>query len=172
VPKLVDYGTLVMTNFRRGDKEPKCFSYYIMPKYEVTLEDYLKGLKGVKKAIYVLEVAIQLVSIMELVHKSNRTFNDLKPENVMINTKYASRQISVFLIDFGFAGKFIDENGKHISENETLDMFLGNLLFASPDQMNFYKTSRKDDIQSLFYMVIYLLNNQAFVCRKDKRYLL
>lgn len=132
----------------------------------------MKELKGVKKAIYILEVAIQLVSIFELVHKSNRTFNDLKPENVMINTKYASRQISVFLIDFGFADKFIQENGKHISENDTIEVFLGNLLFASADQMNFYKTSRKDDILSLFYMVIYLLNNHAFVCRKDKKNLL
>ena len=76
-------------------------------------------------------------------------------------------------MDFGFSDKFIqDSNGKHIEENETTDMFQGNLLFASVDQMNFRKTSRRDDILSLFYMIIYLLNNQAFVGRKDKKHLL
>lgn len=50
-------------------------------------------------------------------------------------------------MDFGFSDKFIqDSNGKHIEENETTDMFQGNLLFASVDQMNFRKTSRRDDI--------------------------
>ena len=33
--------------------------------------------------------------------------------------------------------------------------------------MKFYKTSRKDDIISLFYLIIFLLNNKKFVCRKE-----
>lgn len=121
-----------MYDFSRGDREAKVCTYYIMPKYQVTLDGYLQEQEGVKKAISILEVAIQLVAILELVHRSNRTFNDLKPENIMINHKYASRQISVYLVDFGFADKFIeDSNGKHISENETIDLFLGNISFAS-----------------------------------------
>ena len=36
-------------------------------------------------------------------------------------------------------------------------------MYASLDSMNFYKTSRKDDIISLFYMMICLLNNDNMV---------
>ena len=67
----------------------------------------------------------------------------------------------VFLIDFGFAAKFIkDKSGEHIESNETTDMFQGNLLFSSVTQMKFLKTSRKDDMISLFYMIAYLLNDK------------
>lgn len=107
-----------MYDFDKAEEKAKLCGYYIMPKYQVNLQEYLKGQSGVKKALNILEVAIQLVSIFELVHKSNRTFNDLKPENIMINSKYASHQISVYLVDFGFAEKFIqDGSGKHIEEN-------------------------------------------------------
>ena len=41
-------------------------------------------------------------------------------------------------------------------------------MFASLEQMNFNKTSRRDDILSLFYLVLHLLNNNAFVCKKEE----
>ena len=86
----------------------------------------------------------------------------------MVDKKYASNQIKVHLVDFGFADKFISEDTrKHIDEKEQLDMFQGNLMFASLDQMNFYKTSRKDDLLSLFYLMVHLLNNDSFVCKND-----
>lgn len=40
-------------------------------------------------------------------------------------------------------------------------------MFASVDQMKFYKTSRRDDLISLFYLIIHLLNNNSFVCKND-----
>ena len=36
-------------------------------------------------------------------------------------------------------------------------MFRGNMEFASPNQMKFYTTSRRDDLISLFYLMIYML---------------
>ena len=41
-------------------------------------------------------------------------------------------------------------------------------MFASVDQMKFYKTSRRDDLISLFYLIIHLLNNNSFVCKNDE----
>lgn len=62
-----------------------------MPRYKESLHEHLKNLDdGVDKVMTVLEVAFQLIEIFEIVHQSNRTFNDLKPENIMINRKTAS----------------------------------------------------------------------------------
>jgi hypothetical protein len=61
------------------------------------------------------------------------------------------------LVDFGLASKFLDKNGKHIPKG-SLSMFKGNMLFASYNQMNFGTTSRKDDLISLYYILIYLLH--------------
>ena len=64
----------------------------------------------------------------------------------------------VVLIDFGFAEKYIDKNDIHISDIELKDSFRGNILFSSLEQMQFKTTSRKDDLVSLCYMIMYLLN--------------
>jgi serine/threonine protein kinase len=44
------------------------------------------------------------------VHLIGRTYNDIKPENIMLNGT------DVILVDFGFCDKYIDEYGSHIEE--------------------------------------------------------
>ena len=65
----------------------------------------------------------------------------------------------VFLIDFGFATKYVTSDKDHIPESSKVEVFTGNLIFASVRQMSFGATSRCDDLISLFYMLIYLLND-------------
>ena len=72
---------------------------------------------------------IQLISILQLVHHSQLIYNDLKPENIMINRETGK----VTLIDFGFATSYFDENGNHIGDTATNDAFKGNILCASYD---------------------------------------
>ena len=43
VPKLVDYGLVIMHNFAFVNKEiTKLCGYYIIPKYQVNLNQYMK----------------------------------------------------------------------------------------------------------------------------------
>ena len=73
----------------------------------------------------IFEVTHKLVSIFKIVHCSKRTFNDLKLQNVIINTKgNLDADPEVFLIDFGFATKYEKKEGKkHISESSLVDFF-------------------------------------------------
>lgn len=82
----------------------------------------------------------------------------------MINTNGdLQAEPEVYLIDFGFAAKFIEDDSKtHIDFCSQTDLFEGNLLFASLDQMKFLKTSRRDDIISVYYLIIYLINDFGF----------
>ena len=66
----------------------------------------------------------QLIDIIELVHSKGRTYNDLKPLNVMIT------DAKVTLIDFGLCDRFVDKNG-HIEDGTLNDMFRGNIKFSS-----------------------------------------
>ena len=70
--------------------------------------------------------------------------------------------IQVKLIDYGFASPFLNEDKSHISEGSELNQFKGNMLFASARQLAFMQTSRKDDLISVCYLMIYLLNGQRF----------
>lgn len=67
--------------------------------------------------------------------------------------------LHIVLVDFGFANFYVDKEGNHIDQSETVETFQGNLLFASLEQLNFCKTSRRDDMVSLGYLLMYLLNN-------------
>lgn len=88
---------------------------------------------------------------------SRRTYNDLKLANIMIN-KSGTDKLAVTLIDFGFADKYINEDGTHINNKEVVEVFQGNLLFASLDQLKFKRTVRRDDMISIIFLMFYLIN--------------
>ena len=48
-----------------------------------------------------------------------------------------ANKINVTLIDYGFLTKFQDKNSNHIKENEPANEFLGNLITASLNKLQF-----------------------------------
>ena len=166
-PRILFYGLLNTINFKKKD-ERRNIPFFIMPHYEMTLYQYLETLEGVEKIEKLFEVANKLICIFKYTHCAKRTYNDLKPSNVMINVQQDGSP-KVHLIDFGYSEKFVKEDGKqHISEETTVEIFKGNIVLSSIRQMTFLKTSRKDDLISLFYMIIFLLNDEyLFVGDQD-----
>lgn len=132
-PRVSDYGLFDLANFEARASKPTTAAFYTMPLYEMTLQEYLSQLEGVDKIVKILDVAHKLVSIFKYVHCAKRTFNDLKPQNVMINTTgRPDADPEVYLIDFGFATKYVSKSGKeHIPESSKVDAFTGNIVFAS-----------------------------------------
>jgi casein kinase I family protein HRR25 len=62
------------------------------------------------------------------------------------------------LIDFGSSFEIWDKNGKH-KPFVAIKKFTGNLMFASANICRGATLSRRDDIESLIYIYVYLLNN-------------
>ena len=63
----------------------------------------------------------------------------------------------LYLIDFGLSKPFLSPCGKHL-EKENLERFSGNFLFASLNSCRGNSKSRRDDIESAFYMIIFMIN--------------
>ena len=102
-----------------------------------------------------------MVSIFKYTHSAKRTFNDLKLQNIMINVgKTLDDDPEVFLIDFGFSKKYVNKDKEHITQDLRVKRFQGNMFFSSVHHMSFLQTSRVDDLISLFYMLIHMLNDQ------------
>ena len=131
VTTLIDYDIVVINNFQ-NDKRTTC-GYLIMPKY-------------LRTHSCPLHTGRQLLRSLEFLHNIGRVHNDIKPENVM-----SSKNGSTVLIDFGMSEKYTDQDQDSV--------FQGNLLFASLDKLNFKKTTRKDDLVSLAYMMMFLTCN-------------
>ena len=63
----------------------------------------------------------------------------------------------ICLIDFGFATRYLNARTGQNVECKDIEEFRGNIIFASHNQMEFKSTSRRDDLISLFYLIVYLL---------------
>ena len=118
-----------------------------------------------------MSIGTGLLDAFEIIHSAGLTHNDLKPENIMLgsyrqkhgaNKSYnVFRETKMHLIDYGFARPFMVD-GQHISEGD-LDNFKGNIAFASLNLLNFKKTSRKDDLEALLYLLVFLLRGKSFM---------
>ena len=74
------------------------------------------------------------MDIFKHIHSVRRTHNDVKPENVMININgHIDQMPKVVLIDPGFSQKLTNVPYE-------LSKFEGNMLFSSPNQMDFKST--------------------------------
>ena len=77
-------------------------------------------------------MVLQLVDIFKILHASHRTYNDMKPQNVMVNSARTSEMPIVHLVDYGFADKFVKENSKdHLEFDSSIDTFKGNIEYSS-----------------------------------------
>lgn len=72
----------------------------------------------------------------------------------------------LYLIDFGIATKYRKPNGEHI-EKLNCERFKGSMIFASKNVFNFWDSSRRDDLISLVYNLIFYLDESRLSFIKD-----
>ena len=65
----------------------------------------------------------------------------------------------LYLIDFGISSRFLDENNNHIPFEQNVS-FKGNLIFSSKNAFAEVTLSRRDDIISLVYFLIFCVNSK------------
>ena len=96
----------------------------------------------------------QTVQAVEILHNIGYIHRDIKPTNLCLGLQNTEK---VYLIDFGIAKKWsnTEREGFHFNENSK---FKGNLEFCSDHVALGCSASRRDDIESLIYVGIYLMN--------------
>ena len=96
---------------------------------------------------------MQLVSQLQIIHKLGYTHGDLKFQNICYNPETQRYT----LIDFALVAKIFYKNGQH-KPQERINGFYGNSLFASDTMIHMKTSGRKDDLESLMYILCYLHN--------------
>jgi len=101
----------------------------------------------------VCKVAISVMHRIESLHKLGFIHRDIKPGNILVENCKAFRKIS--LIDFGLAKRYVGPKGMH-NKPAISDTFAGSVKFASINAHNGFELSRRDDLISLFYVLVWL----------------
>ena len=159
---LLENEAAIMTHLK-GHNIPiiKTFGYsgnlnvLVMQLLGKNLKEYLMTKKKRFKLKTVLMLSIQMISILEYIHKKSIIHRDIKPENFVMGLNEYSKY--VYLINFGFAKKYRSLTTKEQYPFNDNIIMTGTARYASINSMKGFEQSRRDDLESLGYVLIYLL---------------
>ena len=115
----------------------------------------------------------QVIDRIHWVHSKYIVHRDIKPDNLLIGKKDPH---VIYLIDFGLSKKYRSSNtNKHIRFGFT-GKLTGTVRFTSANALRGGEQSRRDDIESIGYVLVYFLKKKlpwqgVHANKKIERYL-
>ena len=143
---------------------PKAYQFFQTTDYNVMLMDYLgfsidelfdknEHQFTVSTVVY---LAIKIIKLLQGVHERGIIHRDIKPNNFMIGT---SDYHSIYLLDFGLSKKYVNKNRKHMPFRNGKSL-IGTARYASINMHMGIEPSRRDDLESVGYMLVYFLKGR------------
>ncbi|RCN43724.1 hypothetical protein ANCCAN_10288 [Ancylostoma caninum] len=103
-----------------------------------------------------IRVAEQSLSGIRDLHNCGYIHRDIKPDNFAVGREEDNNFHTIFIMDFKFARKFRAE-GKDLRLEREQAAFRGTPRYASITALSMKEQSRKDDLESWWYMIVELM---------------
>lgn len=142
-PKLRKYGKL------------NNYNYMVIDLLGKSLENLKEDCGGVLSLQTVILIAIQLIERIEVLHAKGFIHRDIKPDNFLIGRK--KNKNIIYIIDFGLTKRFRDKYTRRHNKFVSDKKLVGTPRYASINVMAGFEYSRRDDLESIGYMLIYFL---------------
>ncbi len=124
--------------------------YMVLPLLGESLQT-IKNKRDCFSLKLVLQIGIHIVELLKTIHEKGLVHRDVKPDNFLLGLHSDSKRI--FMIDFGFCKSYLFD-GKHVPLKRTHSL-IGSRTYASINAHNCIELSRRDDLESLGYMLVY-----------------
>ena len=157
------YNYISKSSVNDASNVPKIFWYGQQNDYNVlimellgpTLEFLVKkstqnGKFSIKTTCLIAQDIIQGISY---IHSRGIIHRDIKPENFLIG--YNNNKIHI--IDFGLSKVYYDINTKKHNEFKHNSKLIGTIRYCSSHSHKGFELSRRDDLESIGYVLIYLI---------------
>ncbi|XP_031622794.1 casein kinase 1-like protein 5 [Contarinia nasturtii] len=147
IPKLIYYGS--------NDQ----YDYLVMQLLGPSLEKLFNYCRRKFSLKTVLMLGEKMIRHIESIHQMSYLHRDIKPDNFVCDVDNHSE---IYLIDFGLARRFcqvVNNEVEHVKQMK-LQSFTGTARYASISVMQQYSSGRKDDLESLAYILIYFLQSK------------
>ena len=100
-------------------------------------------------------IGIQVLDRLEYIHNKNVIHRDIKPDNFVIGKNVDKK--TIYIIDFGLAKKYRNPKTLEHIQFKMTKRLTGTARYASVNALKGGEQSRKDDLESLVYMLLYFL---------------
>ena len=137
IPKIREYGKV------------KNYNYLVMDLFKKSLNNNTKN-NGICLKL-ILDYSLQMICRIEDIHNKGIIHRDIKPDNFLLD----DNEKCIYLIDFGLSKSFKNEKGEHIKLRND-NSLLGTFDYVSINIHNGITASRRDDIESIGYILLYL----------------
>ena len=134
---------------RSGD-----YNILIMQLMGQSLEDLI----NIKKTFPIKTVCLlgyQMINILEFIHNKHIVHRDLKPDNFVMGLNESAK--NVHLLDFGLAKKYRSSVTLKHYPLINKKKLTGTARYASINALKGYEQSRRDDLESAGYVLMYFL---------------
>lgn len=126
-------------------------SYVVFDLLGVSLDTYMERLKKFSLKT-TCNLGMQMIQRIQYIHEKGILHRDIKPDNFLMGKEDVNL---LYIIDFGLSKNFV-ERGKHIKCKDKKKM-TGTVRYASINIHNGIEPSRRDDLISIGYMLIYFI---------------